>query len=187
MRNPTSWLRLALGLTSLYSIAVAQGTRTGPPPIPVVPSKRLQLLMALPSRTVKLGAPVLAKFTLRNTSATAITVGVFTPEYNYELTVTDASGKELPRTPLGERLLRRDGIGGSTTADEIDPGREIEAALDISRIYQLTSPGTYLVRAVRNAILGDRAEMEQRARNPGERPSFVEEAISNVVQFTITQ
>jgi hypothetical protein len=162
--------------------ALAQGTKTDAK-IPVVLSTRLQLRAEMETATVKLGAPVVVKFRLKNAYSAAIRIGDTWEPYDYELLVTDASGGEPPRTAVGQRIFR--GEYGVLHSDSIDlqPGQEIEATLDISTIYQLTQPGTYSVRAMRNKIFGDAAEMS--LRNPKERAKSIEKAASNVVQFTI--
>jgi hypothetical protein len=100
-------------------------------------------------------------------------------EIDYDLTVTDMQGGELPRTPRGERLLRGEYAGIRGDGIDLKPGEETEESVNIANIYQFTQPGTYLVRAMRHFILGTVDEIRARART-------IEKAVSNVVQFTTT-
>jgi hypothetical protein len=179
MKLPQLLLAAAVACAS----ASAQGAN-GDPRTPVVVSTRLQLHAEMESPTVKLGEPVVVKFQLKNVFSAAIRITDAWASYDYELVVTDASGKEPPRTALGLKILRGDYTLLRSIGLDLDPGEQIEASIDIATIYLLTQPGTYSVRAMRNKILGDAAEAS--SRNHNELARSVEKAASNVVQFTIT-
>ena len=156
-------------------------------PNPVKASTRLQLVASVEPASAKAGTPVLISLRLKNVSAKQVAVPINAFEYDYELFVTDASGREPPRTPLGQRiflgkysLLKSDGT-------DLDPAQEIEASLDIAAIYQITQPGTYYVQAFRTHLLRDPADTAPRPVSSVVEASkiAIEKAASNVVRFTI--
>ena len=102
------------------------------------------------------------------------------------MTVTDTLGRELPRTPRGEKVLRGEIPLIHAGGGDIEPGEHIEESVNIADVYQLSKPGTYLVRAMRRFIFGTADEARARARTPGEVPRTEEKAVSNPVEFTIT-
>jgi hypothetical protein len=65
---------------------------------PLVASTRLQLIATTKQPTTKVGSPIVVRLTLKNISTEIITVGDSSPEIDNGTTVTDTSGKELPRT-----------------------------------------------------------------------------------------
>jgi hypothetical protein len=134
---------------------------------------------------MRLGEPIYVKFHLTNLSSTAITLGETYPYDDYDLTVTDTLGRELPRTPKGEKVLRGEIPAVHGGGVDIKPGEQIEESVNIADIYQFSKPGTYLVRAMRNWTLGTIDEMRARARTPNEPVRTIEKAVSNAVQFTI--
>ncbi len=62
----------------------------------------------------------------------------------------------------------------------------MEESVNIGEIYQVSRPGTYIVHAMRNKILGTVDEIRARWRTPSEPARTIEKSVSNVVQFTIT-
>ena len=55
--------------------------------------------------------------------------------YEYELIVTDALGVAPPRTNLGETIFRLEYALIHADRIFLDPGEEIQARLDIAKIY----------------------------------------------------
>jgi hypothetical protein len=86
-------------------------------------------------------------------------------------------GKEPPRTEWGDKLLRGEVWSISQQDFDLEPGKEEQAVLDITKIFQLTQPGTYFVRINRFGIWTEK---------DGDNDKFIETCYSPTVQFTIT-
>lgn len=168
---------LALQLLSA-SLVQAQGAA-----LPVKASTRLQLHAEIEPASVKRGTQVVVKFRLKNTFFMPIRIADNGAIIDYDLVVTDAAGKEPPRTDLGKRISRGEYTVLRSVSIDLEPGQEIEASLDVASLYEITQPGTYQVQGIRGAIFGDPSEMER--RNSGQPVQSVEKAFSNVVQFTL--
>jgi hypothetical protein len=171
-----SGANLALGQTPGKTFAAEREPR------PVVASSRIQLRAAVDAASVRSGVPIVVKLLLRNASSTLVSVGDSRPEYDYDLTVTDGSGKELPRTALGNQLLRHEYSVLHSDSHDLEPGQEIEAEIEITRIYQVSQPGTYYMRAVFHAIWSD-LPGQSKSVDESKRPT--EKAFSNPLQFTV--
>ncbi len=178
---------LFLGIAILGEGASAQIPRTTAEPNPGYASARLQLTASVESATVALGAPVLIKLRLRDVSAASVTVAITSEDVDYELFVTDASGKEVDRTPLGKGMFQ--GVDESRAITKhVDPGHEIETQIDVTRIYALKQPGTYYVQVLRGRIVPDPSVAQPYANSHSNKDAAkvaIEKAVSNKVQFTI--
>jgi hypothetical protein len=149
---------------------VAQRSR----PLPIKASTRLQLTATADPPSVRPGETLTLKLLVKNVTQKTMTV-VDNGVYNdYELVVTDASGKEPPKTEFGRSLAEEATAVRSTTRD-IEPGEVIQAALEITRIYDLKMPGVYYVRA-------DREVWDD---TPVQNRTFLAKAFSNPVEFRI--
>jgi hypothetical protein len=144
---------------------------------PVV-QPRLELIAAIDPPTAKLGAPVIVKFILRNVFYRRVAVADNGPEMDYKLVVVDRSGKELKRTDLANRLYSGTYILLRTASFDLDLFEEIRAEIDVTKMYQVTQPGTYVVSAIRGGIYPD----------PGDdKNSGLEKAFSNPVRFKVVR
>jgi hypothetical protein len=177
-----------LGIALFGAGASGQIPRTTAQPNPVYASTRLQLTASVESATVKMGAPVVIKLRLRNVSAESVTVVDTAGDVDNELFVTDASGKEMDRTPRGKFVF--EGIRDSSASlRHLDPGQEIETQIDVKWIYELKQPGTYYVQVLRNQIVPDPSIPRPYANSNSNNDSVkipIEKAVSNKVQLAIT-
>jgi len=185
MRITTSLLLLAL----LGAGAPAQVPRTTATPNPAYASARLELDASVEPASIKSGNPIFVKLRLRNVSGTRVSVVSTADDIDYELLVTDATGAEARRTSHGRALFQDEFEAFRSVGLELDPGQEIQVALDITRIYELKQPGTYYLQAARTHILPDASTPRPNAyshsnRDAGKEP--IEKAVSNKVQFTVT-
>jgi hypothetical protein len=177
--------------TFLFLVAIVSGNRANGQavrvdsrPHPAVASTRLQLHAEVGPTSANRGVPIIMSLRLRNGSSGAVRIADTSWEYDYELVVTDASGKEPPRTELGRKLLAGDYVLLHSESVDLKSGQEIEASLDVTRIYQLIQPGTYYARATRSRVFPDSAdEATLSSTSGGPRP--VEKVFSNSVQFTV--
>ncbi len=181
---------LRLAITAMFGIA-AYGQTIKDPGLhnPVRVSTRLQLTVTLDKASVKLGEPVILRARYKNASSTKLGLGTGYWMLDYGLVVTDSSGAEPPRTALGEKWVqeqRESFLISSQGPIRLEAGAEsTEFTLDVSKVYQLTRFGSYSVRLMFRGVWPEPgtpkpATVEESQQMP------LEEAVSNVVQFTIT-
>jgi hypothetical protein len=149
---------------------VQRDTRT------IKPSTRLQLQFEVDPAGAKPGGQVFARLRLKNTSAKVVQLEDSFPDFDFRVTVVDASGREPATTERGESLLHKPFAPLSTKELDLQPGEEQQITIEITRLYQLAQPGTYYARAVRNGVWPEAAEDNKR---------FREVAYSNPVEFKI--
>jgi hypothetical protein len=148
----------------------------------IIPSERLQVRAAIEPASAKSGTPIIVKLVSKNVWYNVVTVSDYGADVDYELIVVDSAGKEAPRTAAGERLFRGEYVLLRTMPAYLDPGKEIRAEIDATKIYQLTQPGTYYMWATRDPFRGSPDEPTPTG-DVSKLP--IERAFSNPVQFTI--
>jgi hypothetical protein len=165
-----------LGATTFFLASAMQGqvARVPSRPLPVISSSRILLLAELEATKVRVGEPIWIKFRLKNVSLRQARLVDTWPEHDFEITVADATGKEPPRTKFGDDSLHPQTLLRSI-AVYLDPGQELQATMEITKVYQLAQVGVYSLRASRIVIRESKAEAEAAA----------EKAFSNTVTFTI--
>jgi hypothetical protein len=173
---------------TLIGLSTARGQAVKDPalPNPVRVSTRVQMLVSLERASVKIGEPVRLHCHLKNVSSEVVHSGETAWSDDYWLVVTDASGAELPRTPLGDRKRRPARAAVHAIMIALDPGEERdEGVTNVAELYQLNRPGKYFVRIAFR--LGPQpgdpwppSTEEERLKGPRE------EAVSDLIPFTIT-
>jgi hypothetical protein len=153
-----------------------------PPGHAITPSDRLQVRAAIDAASSKAGAPIVIKLVSKNIWHDRVMVTDYGAEVDFELIVVDSTGKEAPRTRLGDQLFRGDYVLLHTTVTYLEPGQEIRAEIEVTKIYDVTQPGTYYVWATRDPLPGSPDEPTPTG-DQSKRP--IERAFSNPVQFTI--
>src|ERR1700685_1498667 len=135
------------------TVGIAHGQVVKDPvrPNPVRVSSRAQLIASLEQVSVRVGDPVKLHFRLKNLSFETISpLGYSGFNDDYWLMVTDASGTELPLTKEGDRLRQPSKMHAGSIVGALAPGAEdIDAVIDVSRLYQLVRPGNYFARIAR--------------------------------------
>jgi len=96
-----------------------------------------------------LGRPVLAEFSLVNTSKEAISMAKTFVERDYEVHAFDATGAELPLTPYGKRIRTPPIVDFRVIEEILEPGGTATASEDVSRVYDFSRPGAYSLVACR--------------------------------------
>jgi hypothetical protein len=170
---------------AFLSANIARGQTSGinhPPNHAIVPSARLQVHAAIDPASAKPGTPIVVKLTSKNIWYNVVTVSDYGPDLDYELIVVDSSGKELTRTAYGNRLFRGEYVLLPTMVAELEPGQEIRAEIEVTKIFHVTQPGTYYMWATRDLFPGSPDEPKLTV-DQSKLP--IERAFSNPVQFTI--
>ncbi len=154
----------------------AQELRDARTNLPVRTSIRARTNIELEAGRLNLGQPIWLKTRVTNVSTNPVDFVTSSAKLDFDLTVTDAAGRELPRTEVGKRIFRGEVSVLRSSHDRLQPGEEQQDRIDVATIYQFTQPGTYSVRAARYLTPEDWS---------GGLATVVEKAFSNVVQFTI--
>jgi len=113
------------------------------------------LTLTAPTTTIKIGAPLDVQVTLTNTATQDIalskSLGESEAEFNYDFQVTDMMGK----TPQEKRLRKRvkaeasPAITHSNQIVPLKPGGAISETADLTKLFDLSHPGVYKIRARR--------------------------------------
>jgi hypothetical protein len=175
VRRFTAGLLVGTGL-------MAQSVKDPKWPNPVRISSRLQMLAGIERTEAKRGEPVIIHFHIKNASQE-----VLQPRHgDYVVVVMDATGAEPPRTEHGKQML--DSIEISSRSDVLAPGAELgELAWDLTKIYDLSTPGRYFVRALFSGLGADPTDTRLRSNNTKILSQVpIEEAVSDLIPFTIT-
>jgi hypothetical protein len=153
-----------------------------PPDHAIIPSDRIQVLAAIDPASTKAGTAIVVKLISKNIWYDTVAVSDFGSDVDHEIVVVDSAGKEVPRTAAGDRLFRGEYVLLHTMLAYLDPGQEIRAEIEVTKIYQLTQPGIYYMWATRDPLPGSPDE-PKRTGDLSKLP--IERAFSNPVQFTI--
>jgi hypothetical protein len=180
---------LFLFAVSLTVSAYGQAVKDPVLPNPVRVSTRLELTLTVDHASIKTGEQMGVRVRYKNVSSRTMDLGSGSWMLDYAVTVADSSGAEPQRTSLGERWLkeqREPFISRSQGPLHVEPGADgEELAMDLAKIYQLTKPGTYFVRFLFRSMSPDSSDPLPKTVEEAQKVT-IEEAVSNVAQFTIT-
>ena len=140
-------------------------------------SQRAQLIARIEPATIKLGLPVVVRLTLKNNYRDTLRVMDSSDEQDYNVLVVDSTGKEARRTNFGRRLLDEEKHFRSILV-LVRPGDQVEASVDVTKIYTLTGPRPYYLRVTRTLLPESDDKMDSKV---------VEKAVSNPVEFTLVE
>lgn len=118
------------------------------------------------------------KLTLKNNDRDPIHVMDTFVEQDYEILVVDDTGKEAKRTNFGRHLVEDERKADRAILLLIEPGQQVEASVDITKIYNLTEPRLYYVRVMRWLLPESDDKID---------PKIVEMAVSNPCAFTLVE
>lgn len=112
----------------------------------------VQLEISTPKMQFPTGSPITLTITLSNLSDVPITIGRVVgreqAEVDYTVLVKDTNGKLLPESKYGYAAANNRLIVSRTTAT-IPPGGTLSQRSIITRLYDMTSPGEYVVTVQR--------------------------------------
>lgn len=140
-----------------------------------VQSTRLVVKAAIQSGTIKSGGSVMVELTVRNVSRVSVRLEEGSAYSDYRVFLTNAAGKEPPRTALGERMLTGEVSLLKNEQIDLQPGDELKTTINLNKIFLFT-PGTYSARFVRGRIWTESAVDSTRV---------TEVASSNIVVFSV--
>lgn len=108
----------------------------------------LEITATLKTKSPQLGKPIVVTFCMKNVSALTVTLVMGNPARNYEFTVLDESGKEVPLTTYGKNAKARIGFRYFPT---LVPGAEIREDVRFDEIIEFTQPGRYALKVKRES------------------------------------
>lgn len=158
-----SKLRTAFALMPLIVCASAAGAQNP-----------LSLSIQAENSVVNIGAELKVDIVLKNVSGRTITLDRADgtsdrAEVDYEIEMTDPSGRRAARTGYGASFtpdfrtsVQPDGslhypAGGSMDFFSLDAGDELRESASLDKIFTISNPGVYLVRASRKEGTGTNA------------------------------
>ena len=167
-------------------VAHGQAVKDPARPNPVRVSTRLQLVASLEQAGVKIGGPVKLHLRFKNVSSDVVGTSQTSWAMDYWLTVTDASGAELPRTKEGDQMLRPGRAAGSSISSLVPPGFEYGAGVvDIAEYFRLDRPGNYFVRIGYRGLSPAPGDPWPPKTQDENQKRTLEEAVSDLIPFTI--
>lgn len=95
--------------------------------------------------TFSIGEQIILVITVKNNGDSTAELSQSSDARDNQVSLTDASGHSLPMTALGKKITDVFNISGPRRALRLQPGASIQIELDISQIYDLSSPGDYAV------------------------------------------
>ena len=117
------------------------------------PNEGIQLSVRFEKVEFRVGEPIVASIIVRNVHDTLRMSGTTTPDQT-EFVLTDEKGRRAPRkdlaapdAPFAERLR---GTSPRAFGGPLPVGRQLKYKLILSDTFNLTAPGTYELRAIKN-------------------------------------
>jgi len=79
-------------------------------------------------------------------------------ERNYAFCIKDDHGKEAPLTERARKFMTSE-IGGSGVEISLAPGGSYRTKADVSKVYEITIPGKYMIEACWGMICSNRIDI----------------------------
>ncbi len=141
--------RIPLLLLGLLNMCAAQ--------VFAAPLPNLTLTASMEQPVCREGQPVVLALALRNESKERFIVGGSAfEEASFQITVTDKTGRSVPRTSLGERVLTPPMAVFANSTIILAPDQTLRYRFNLARLFDLSRSGTYRVdvsRSLRPQIL----------------------------------
>jgi hypothetical protein len=143
------------------------------------PVEGQSLSVTAPKSTIRAGEQTNVEFRLRNVSREDIGVAYdreMRPQFMFALRVIYADGKEVPLTKEGRRQAQweKDRSSIRRTGTLLKPGEEFVSGVNLSRLYDLSTAGKYVITA------------KKKLSKNGDENSQVE-ATSNKFELTVVE
>jgi hypothetical protein len=106
-----------------------------------------RLSISLASAQMSVGDPVELKLAFKNEGQTAIKFSRISLWFDYTYLVSHQNIGNVPFTLFGQQQKRSLEAGGASAISEIEPGQELVRMVEISRLYDLSLSGKYVVEA----------------------------------------
>ena len=97
---------------------------------------------------VRAGSPVVLALVFSNDGPTPVGFPRASMWFEYDYTVSSGAGQAVELTPLGQEKLRSMQEQGGTLLD-VQPGGRMASTVEISGLYDMSRPGTYVITATK--------------------------------------
>jgi hypothetical protein len=149
----------------LLWLSVAAASFCAQPPerrLVPVEARGLELTLTGPGLPVPIGSEATIKIHFENKSGVSYRLGDTQTELGYALSLYDAAGNAVPFTRYGRFLWRH---GHSVFGpNEFPPGGKIDVEEDLTKMFSVSVPGTYIVKCANRFVEGFRAVESQPIR-----------------------
>ena len=95
--------------------------------------------------TSDVGSCVVLDIGFRNDGTATVKFPRMSLWFDYDYSVVDEAGHPVPLTAFGEQ--QRENTAGASSVAEVAPGKEYRCSVEISRLYELNRPGSYIIQA----------------------------------------
>jgi hypothetical protein len=117
------------------------------------PKPAISISISTPHTTVHIGEAITIRVELKNTSKGEIKVASVVnheqAELNYQMVMLDSAGHPVPLTNWGKAVAKRQVIIVSLVVLPLAPGKTWVETTELTKLFEITKPGTYTVRAGR--------------------------------------
>jgi hypothetical protein len=111
-------------------------------------SEGFQLSAGIENKQFRIGEPIVLKLTIRNSTKQVLYLTETSPESDYKLLVKNEYGERVPLTEFGQRLLNNK-EEFRVIGVKVKSGEERKDSIEVSRLHEMTVPGTYSITASR--------------------------------------
>jgi hypothetical protein len=105
-----------------------------------------RLGISVGSPRIPAGSPINLVLIFRNDGPHQIRFGRMSMWFDYEYSIVDGKGRPVPLTRFGNRQKAAATMGAAAIA-ELAPGKELTSKVEISRLYDFSLPGPYVIQA----------------------------------------
>jgi hypothetical protein len=108
------------------------------------------LALRIKDNRVKRNQHVLVEFLIQNLTKRFLGLEETSPENEYEILVRNSQGQKVSPTERGRLVRSNKGQDFRVIGIKVKPGEQRSDMMDIARLYDLSAPGVYRVRATRS-------------------------------------
>jgi hypothetical protein len=121
----------------------------------VIDCPRFSIAVSTEKESFTAGEPIVLAVSARNNGSKVLVLeNTYHPEWDYKLDVRTEAGETVSLTEEGRHLVKDIAIYASTNVD-IHPGQEIEKDFLISKLFEMTTSGTYSITVKRQFFVPD--------------------------------
>jgi hypothetical protein len=115
----------------------------------VAVAKHFELTLKSSGQVDKAPKSIEVTLVLRNVSSSTVEITETIPSQDFSFIVKTSDNRDVPKTDLGRRLEGEPWRGDRRVPKEFSPGESAQYEVDLGMLYQLNTPGSYTVRAIR--------------------------------------
>ena len=129
-----------------FSSVLSVADPIGPKPDELKTVRGFQLSITAPSAEFQPGKTIDLDSSIKNVTAKRQTLGLFPEMRRYRFEVTTDKGEKIPLTRHGQNQYISSTPSSGQGPCDVEPGASYKDHLELSRLYDLSESGTYLVK-----------------------------------------